>query len=89
VTYDPEWSRQSQDVVTAMWVAGSSAERRIITQAMAKVDRLLRHDPHEQGESRNHGRRVMFVPPLVIIFKPDDSRRVVRVLKVREMKPHN
>jgi hypothetical protein len=61
-------------------------KRAEITQAAAAIDQLLAMNPHEQGEERDGGRRIFFVPPLVVLFSLDTTYSVVRVLNVRDLK---
>jgi hypothetical protein len=85
VKYAIRWSRRALDAVAQLWL-DNPALRAEITEATATIDRLLQFDPHEQGESRDDGRRILFVPPLVVVFSADAERNLVRVLNVRQLK---
>jgi plasmid stabilization system protein ParE len=85
VKYSVRWSRQAHDMLAQLWL-DHDAERAEITQAAAMLDQLLLSDPQAQGESRDDGRRILFVPPLVIVFRVDSDHSVVRVLNVRHLR---
>jgi hypothetical protein len=76
------WKRSALNELAALWTAADSAQRQAITAASHRVDQLLANDPQNQGESRPRGRRILFVPPLGIIFRVDASTQVVFVLHV-------
>jgi hypothetical protein len=86
LNYLVQWSKPALNVVTSAWLNSPSDRRAAITKATAEIERVLAINPAEQGESREGSDRVLFVPPLAIDFEVNESRRVVRILKVREMK---
>jgi hypothetical protein len=73
------------DALGQLWI-DNVGERAEITRAAATIDQLLVTNPHEQGEDRNDDRRILFVPPLVVLFSVDTNHNVVRVLNVRLLK---
>ena len=83
--YSVQWGRLALEALARIWL-DNPAQRAEITQATATTDQLLQVDPQTQGESRDSGRRIVFVPPLVIVFRVETVRRVVRILNVRNMK---
>jgi plasmid stabilization system protein ParE len=85
VKYTIHWSRQALDAVAQLWL-DNPAQQAEITEATAAVDQLLQYDPHERGESRDDGRRIVFVPPLAVIFHVDAGQNLVRILTVRHLK---
>ena len=86
MNYAVRWSRQALDAVAQLWL-DNPAQRAEFTQATATIDQLLLVNPHEQGESREDGRRILFVPPLVVVFSVDIDHDVVRVVNIRHLKP--
>lgn len=70
------------DALAELWVDNPD-QRAAITESAATVDQLLRYDPEDRGESRDDNRRILFVPPLAIIYSVDLTHNVVRVLNVR------
>lgn len=77
-----EWKKTAIDELTALWLNAESADRRVITASAREIDRLLQADPYAQGESREQGRRVMFVAPLAAAFRIHAQTRNVDVLRV-------
>jgi len=53
-----------------------------VTAAANHADRLLRAAPKSVGESRDEGRRILFVDPLGFLFEVDEGDMIVRVLTV-------
>ena len=48
---------------------------------MQRFDRELQSNPHDQGESRPAGTRILFQAPVAVIFEVDEERRMVRILR--------
>jgi hypothetical protein len=68
--------------LAALWTVANSAERRAITTAAHVIEQRLRGDPDNQGESRPHGRRILFESPLGVRFRVYSQQGVVRILQV-------
>ena len=85
MTHSVQWDRRALDALTAIWL-DNPARRTAINEAVVTTDRLLQIDPGTQGESRDGGRRVVFVSPLVVIFRANDAKQEVRVVDVRNTK---
>jgi hypothetical protein len=83
--YTVRWSGRAVYAVAQLWLDFPDL-RSEITQATATVDHLLQFNPAEQGESRNDDRRILFVPPLVVIFRESAATETVSVLDVRQIK---
>jgi hypothetical protein len=49
--------------------------------ASRRVDQQLHLTPQEQGESRDAGSRILFEAPLGIIYKVDEEKKLVRILR--------
>lgn len=79
------WSGKALEALARLWLE-SPVERTSITNATAMIDQLLAIDPHDKGESRDDGRRILFVAPLVTIFRVNEFDRMVRILHVRQLK---
>ncbi len=77
MTYDVIWDPPAEREVTQLWMA--SRMHHAITSAADKIDEGLRRDPHNCGESRDAGRRVMHEAPLGVILTINVSQRRVRV----------
>lgn len=80
------WSRSALNEVTDIWTRSDSPGRKAITEAVAEIDRRLGSDPGREGESRERGRRILFVSPLALTFEID-SEGMARVLDVWRYPP--
>jgi hypothetical protein len=87
VTFSMWWSRRALNALTEIWLE-RPGERGEINQATSTVDQVLSIDPQNQGESRDKGRRVLFVTPLIVFYRVEIEDRVVRVLDVRGTRRH-
>jgi hypothetical protein len=58
--------------LTELWL--NAQDRNAVTRAANAIERRLRVNPQSAGESRADDLRVMFLPPLAVLFrvKPDD-----------------
>lgn len=79
-----EWKQTATDELAAIWVIADSPTRHRITIAANEVDYLLRSDPYQHSESRDADRRILFVAPLAITFRVDESASEVEILRVRK-----
>jgi hypothetical protein len=75
-------SQEAMLPLQATWEQASEAFRSSILRASREVDRQLQVGPRSRGESRERGRRVLFVWPLGVLFEADEMTRIVRVLRV-------
>jgi plasmid stabilization system protein ParE len=78
------WKRSARGQLADIWVNASN--RNAITAAVDSIDRALRSDPDEQGESREDQERVVVVPPLVVDFRVIEEDRRVEILAVRQLR---
>jgi hypothetical protein len=78
--YTVVWDPDAEQELASLWMA--AAERQALTDAADQIDKVLRQDPQQQGESRPDGLRILFVEPLGIIFRVHEDDRLVRVLQV-------
>jgi hypothetical protein len=65
----------------------NAPDRNAVTAASRAIDVRLGHDPLSQGEAREGNLRILFVPPLAVLFEVelDDCR--VTVLDVWHYSP--
>lgn len=82
MTYFVRWTRSALNDLARVWLNADSATRRAITAATDQIDSNLSREPENAGESRAGNRRVVFVPPLVVVFSVDTKQHRVRVLHV-------
>jgi plasmid stabilization system protein ParE len=78
------WKRSARGQLADIWV--KSSNRNAITDAVNSIDRALRSDPGEQGESREDDERVLMVTPLVVDFRVVDEDRRVEIFAVRHLR---
>jgi hypothetical protein len=78
--YTVAWKPIAEQRLTNLWIAGP--DRQSITNAANRIDQLLRRDPDQQGESRDAKRRILFVPPLAVLYRVEEGDRIVHVLDV-------
>ena len=71
------WLQTALNELAGVWVQADSAQRQAITAATHAIDKRLQTDPPNQGESRSHGQRVLFQPPLGITFEVHPQRSLV------------
>lgn len=76
------WTPTARKELTALWVEADSAQRHLVTAAAYAIDQRLKVDPQLQGESRSNSRRVLFEPPLGVLFRVIERQSKVRVLRV-------
>jgi hypothetical protein len=77
------WISEAEGELAAIWL--QSGDRNAITVAAHAIDSALRTNPEEAGESRDEGRRILFEPPLGVIFVVSRPDRKVSVLTVRHI----
>jgi len=85
-----EWLQSALARLSTIWINADPGLRAQITQATHEIDRQLRTDPLNLGESRSERSRIAFVVPLGVLFRVDrDERRAVvqRVWLMRQRKP--
>ncbi len=81
------WLQRAVSNLAEIWNQGDSNLRQEITRAANTIDQTLRDDPFGSSESREGGRRVMFVPPLGVSFKVDQNGGTVLVARVWRIRP--
>jgi hypothetical protein len=64
--YFVNWLQSALDELTEMWIKGDANLRKAITEASHRIDRALKKNPDEQGESRPDDVRIFFSHPLGI-----------------------
>jgi len=78
--YTVLWHSQAEDQLAALWMA--AADKPSVTAAAHRIDHLLESNPSIQGESRGDDDRIMFEPPLAVLFRVDLTGRTVHVVSV-------
>lgn len=80
------WKQSALNQLASLWIAADSHGRRAIVDSTLAIDRRLETNPHEQGESRPNGLRVLFEAPLGVTFRVKRTEPIVQVLKVWHFK---
>jgi hypothetical protein len=80
MSYTVVWMPEAESQLARIWL--NSRLRNAIQEAADRIDAELRSNPHDCGESRDIGRRVMYVGPVGALFEINESSHQVRVLSV-------
>jgi hypothetical protein len=64
-----------------VWESADPTLQETLVQASRRLDQQLQGQPQEQGESRVGSTRIIFEGPLGALYRVDEERRLVRVLK--------
>jgi hypothetical protein len=80
--YRVQWLQSAMDRLSAIWIDADASLRATITQATHEIDRELRTDPVNLGESRSEKSRIVFAAPLAVLFRVDVGDRVAVVERV-------
>jgi plasmid stabilization system protein ParE len=80
MSYALDWSQRAQDELADLWT--NATDRDAVTAAADEIERLLSRDPLGHGESRSGNRRILFEPPLAVLYRVDPQRRAVTVITV-------
>jgi hypothetical protein len=85
MNYTVVWEQEAEDALALLWT--NAADQAAVTSAADAIDRLLARDPYGHGESRSAKSRILFVPPLVVLYTVSDSNRTVYVTAVGLSRP--
>jgi hypothetical protein len=72
-------SENTTSFLKKTWEQADEALQQAILEATDSLNRALSERPHEQGESRDDGTRILFEAPLGVEYEIDDDRRIVHV----------
>jgi plasmid stabilization system protein ParE len=75
-----DWRPAGLNELADIWL--QTADRNAVTQATHRLDERLQRGPIGESESREAGRRILIEPPLGVLFRVDDAKRIVYVLTV-------
>jgi hypothetical protein len=78
-----DWLQSASDELARLWTQADSVLRQALTAASHEIDQRLQNDPNNEGESRLKGRRITFIPPLVVTFRVEADGRTVTVVEIR------
>jgi hypothetical protein len=75
--YTVVWTKAALSLLADAWSA--AIDRQAVTDASDRIDGILRNDAHRQGESREGDRRILFEPPLGVLFQASEPDRVATI----------
>lgn len=78
--YTVVWLEEAEEDFVALWASATDSAE--IASAGTELHRLLTDDPADQGESRDEGQRMLFLPPLGVRFEVRSEDLLVTVLAV-------
>ena len=76
------WVRSTLDDLARIRAEIDASQWPIVSSAIGEIERRLRDNPEEEGESRSDGQRISFVTPLGFTFQPVPDQQVVIVSSV-------
>jgi len=82
--YTVVWKPSAEAELASLWNAAT--DRAALSSAANTAERLLKYDPHSQGESRSSATRLMMIEPLAIRFSISDPDGLVEVLSVHSLR---
>src|SRR6476620_10960244 len=80
MTYTVVWEPPAERDLAALWLR--SRMKYAMTEAVARIDTILKYAPNQIGEPREHGRRALFSWPLGVSYAINEDDRLVRILSV-------
>jgi plasmid stabilization system protein ParE len=80
MNYTVVWTPTAEADLTTLWI--NALDRAAVAAAADEMDHRLAHDPLTEGESRSGITRILFVPPLVILYDVLEEDRLVSVWAV-------
>ena len=83
MSYNVDWDIPARQTLAAIWI--KAANRRAVTAAQARIDRLLAADPLRNGTPLAEGLYVIDVHPLRAVFEVADTHKRVKVVSVSEL----
>ena len=81
MSYTVSWLPSAEQDLADTWL--NAPDRDAVASAADAIDRQLQRDPLSVGESRSGAVRIVFLSPLVALFRVDQANRTVYVLRVR------
>jgi hypothetical protein len=74
------WQPAAERHLADLWT--NAPDRNAVATAADTIDRQLSRDPLTWGEARSGPTRIMFVPPLAVLFDLSEPDRMVSVWAV-------
>ena len=80
MNYSVLWSHTALQMLAAVWT--SASDREAVTKSSQRLDILFAHHPLDIGESRDADRRIVFDPPIQVLYRVLSFPKRVEVLSV-------
>ena len=80
--YRIEWLPAAAMELVRLYRDASPEAQAALSLALDSLERDLSTEPHKAGESRVWPSRVLFAPPLAVLFVADFRRQVVTMISV-------
>jgi hypothetical protein len=74
------WIPSAEQKLARLWMR--ALDRASVRRAAFEIDKLLKIDPENVGESRPAGQRIIHIQPLGVRFKVSPADRLVQVVDV-------
>ncbi len=81
MTFRIIWQETALDDLARAWLSAAHSKRSGITSAAADIERQLRTNPLDRGESRSGIQRVFFSSPLAVLFEVEELSSTVCVVQ--------
>ncbi|MBV9126022.1 MAG: hypothetical protein JO112_21935 [Planctomycetes bacterium] len=75
------WIEEVQNTLATIWMG--ALDRQAVTSAADMIDAELAIDPNTKGTEVAEGLRVLYVPPLQVLFSVQEQDRLVEVSGIR------
>lgn len=76
-TYTVVWHEKALDDLAGIWI--TSDHQQAVTDAVTRIDRILRTDPSVKGLDF-YGDRLLVVVPLAVVYVVKNEDRVVKIV---------
>ena len=82
MSYDIVWDVAAYRKLEKIW--SEATPNGPAVDSFDEIERRLSESPEQEGESRPHGRRILIIAPLGIVFRQQQRLREVHILDVRD-----
>ena len=77
--YRVEWMQFALDELTQNWLKSDPPVRKAITVASESIEKQLRLNPQDAGESRSPDYRILIETPLGLFFRVEEDAKIVTI----------
>jgi plasmid stabilization system protein ParE len=83
--YQVDWLPTAEQALADIW--NHASDQAAVTAAADAIDAALERNPLTLGESRSGKARIVFAPPLAVVYEVDAANRQVTVFGVWRYPP--